>query len=521
MSEIIDMAERRMSASGGSSETQIVVEPGRYAESVADALEALSTSDRVELFARGGVLVTVAETAMNGTPLVIRLTASALRELMGTAATFVKWDGRAKANKPTDPPLALAQTIVDRGRWPLPELIGFAEAPIITGDGRLIRGPGLDQDTGVYLTHAAALFGFDIPDTPPAPHEASEAAARLWDDLGSFPFADEADQCAAIAAIMGVLAAPVLSAVPLAAITATAAGTGKTKLAECIAIAAMGRPAPVMSLGRDPNEIEKRLGGLLLDGPHVACLDNLERPLEGELMNQAISQGVVAIRALGASKQHHIHARTALLATGNNLVVRGDAVRRVMLIRLDAGMENPEQRRFERDVVADFHADRARIIRDALTITRAYLAAGAPEPNGHAPLGGFEPWDRMVRRPLTWLGLPDPLAPSVSLREDDPERQAMTALFHALRATYADRIATSAEIVADADSITPRYDQAREREHPNLHAALETVAGDRFNARQIGYILRRFRGRHADGLTLQAHERFGPSKSTGWRVVEC
>ncbi|MFA7522989.1 MAG: hypothetical protein WCY71_08725 [Halothiobacillaceae bacterium] len=514
MSKILKLAEHRLDG--------IEVEPGRYAEAVDATLDALASSDESELFNRGGVLIAVYD-GKDGSPVVVQQSASALREHMARATTFKKWDGRAKAEKPTDPPLALAQTIVDRGAWlQLPDLIGFAESPLLDpADGRLIRHPGIDPKTGIYLTSGAGRLADALPQDPPSPAEATDAANRLWDDLSSFPFDDEADQVAAMAAIMGVLVAPVLSAVPLAAITATAAGTGKTKLAECIAIAAMGRPAPVMSLGRDPNEIEKRLGGLLLDGPHVACLDNLERPLEGELLNQVISQAVVSIRALGASKQYHLHARTALLATGNNLVVRGDAVRRVMLVRLDAGMENPEQRRFERDVVADFHHDRTRIISDALSITRAYLAAGSPEPEGHRPLGGFEAWDRMVRRPLIWLGFPDPLAPSVSLRADDPERQNMTALFYALQATYQDRIVTSAEIVTDANALAHRFDQVREREYPNLHAAVETVAGNPFNARQLGHILRRFRGRRADGLRLVSHERHGPTKVAGWQVVEC
>lgn len=503
----------------------IEVAPGLYAEVVHASEAALARSDDPKFASRGGgALVAIYDDEGSG-PNVVHQSASAAREHMARNARYKKYDARAKEYKPTDPPLAAAQTIVDRGVYSqLPELIAFAESPLIDLDddaGRLVRRSGIDPKSGIYLTRGAARIADELPDDPPTPAEATDAAHRLWDDLSSFPFADEADQVAAMAAIVGVLVAPALSAVPLTAITATAAGTGKTKLAECFAIAATGRPAPVMSLGRDPNETEKRIGGLLLDGPQVACLDNLERPLEGELLNQAISQGVVLIRALGASKQYRLHARTALLATGNNLVVRGDTVRRVMLVRLDAGMENPEQRRFERDVVADFQRDRSRIISDALSITRAYLADGSPEPEGHRPLGGFEEWDRMVRRPLIWLGFPDPLAPSVSLRADDPERQGMTALFHALQATYQDRVVTSAEIVTDADALTQRFDQTRKREHPNLHAAVETVAGNPFNARQLGHILRRFRGRRSDGLKLVSYERYGPSKVTGWKVVEC
>jgi hypothetical protein len=45
--------------------------------------------------------------------------------------------------------------------------------------------------------------------------------------------------------------------------------------------------------------------------------------------------------------------------------------------------------------------ERAAYIAAALTITRAYLAAGAPQVCG--ALGSYPEWSRMVRSPLVWL----------------------------------------------------------------------------------------------------------------------
>src|SRR5262245_63603813 len=55
----------------------------------------------------------------------------------------------------------------------------------------------------------------------------------------------------------------------------------------------------------------------------------------------------------------------------------------------------------------------------ALTIMRAYLAAGAPEVCG--PFGSYAEWSTMVRSPLVWLGEPDPVASIDATQAEDPE----------------------------------------------------------------------------------------------------
>jgi hypothetical protein len=108
-----------------------------------------------------------------------------------------------------------------------------------------------------------------------------------------------------------------------------------------------------------------------------------------------------------------------VFATGNNVLVKGQLIRRTLRCQLDAVVERPELRRFRGNPLGDALAGRASYVAAALTIICAYLAAGAPAVCG--PLGSYPAWSRMVRSPLVWLGQPDPFKSTEQAREDDPE----------------------------------------------------------------------------------------------------
>lgn len=71
-------------------------------------------------------------------------------------------------------------------------------------------------------------------------------------------------------------------------------------------------------------------------------LDNIERPLKGELLCQVATQTEIRLRPLSTSCMVTVSTSAFICCTGNNLSVVGDLKRRVCLIRLDAGVERPE-----------------------------------------------------------------------------------------------------------------------------------------------------------------------------------
>lgn len=438
-----------------------------------------------------------------------------LAELAGLAALHERYNARSEGYQRCDCPRRVADSYLSRGHWPeLRQLAGFVEAPIVTLSGRLLDNPGYDAETGLFLAFDK-IPEYTAPAAKPTMEDASASAGRLLATVSEFPFVDDTDRSAFLAGVMTGLLRRVLQAAPMMAVTAPSPGTGKTLIAETFAIVATGRRASVLSLGHDDAETEKRLAGVLLAGDACIALDNIERPLKGELLCQVASQQFVRLRPLGASGMVSIPTHALLVATGNNLAIIGDLKRRVSLIRLDACQERPEQRTFKRDHLDDVFARRGELIRDALTICLAYLAAGAPAVDGLYPLGGFEHWDRVVRRPVVWLGLPDPLKASEVLRDQDPDLEAMRLLFGSWNDTFGREAKTAGDVVSAGMEAKP---MTSEYVHAELREALQLVCAEKPNARRLGCWLRSHRDRIVDGLTLRHAGEDGHAKVARWRV---
>ena len=92
-------------------------------------------------------------------------------------------------------------------------------------------------------------------------------------------------------------------------------------------------------------------------------------------------------------------------ASGNNMVFQGDMARRVVPIDLDPKIERSEERDNFRysPLLPWILKERPRLVVAALTILKAYFAAGCPF-QGVKPLGSFEEWSRLVRQALIWAG---------------------------------------------------------------------------------------------------------------------
>ena len=80
--------------------------------------------------------------------------------------------------------------------------------------------------------------------------------------------------------------------------------------------------------------------------------------LGGDMLCQAIERPQIRIRPLGASDIVEVENTPTLFATGNQMRVRGDMVRRTLIADLDAGLERPELREFRSDPVATVLAER-------------------------------------------------------------------------------------------------------------------------------------------------------------------
>jgi putative DNA primase/helicase len=177
---------------------------------------------------------------------------------------------------------------------------------------------------------------------------------------------------------------------------------------------------------------------------------------------------------------------------GNNLVLRGDIVRRVLVCRLDARCEEPQLREFDQDLVAEVKAQRGEIVRDLQTILLAYIRSGK-RPPGLPLLGSFNRWDQLVRAALIWAGAADPVAVMARSRRDDPVKQALVAVFGAWSTAFGKESVTLSTVIAQAET------------DAGLRSALELVALSRgkLDAAKLGYWCRKNRDAQSGSLVLR------------------
>lgn len=351
-----------------------------------------------------------------------------LRDLLSRHAIFQKYRARERDWTRCDPPTDVAKTILARaGEWHFPVIVGVLTTPTMRPDGSLLIEQGYDSSTKLLLLAPPPMPA--IPATP-TKEDALNALAFLEDLLTEFPFADDVSRSVALSSVITPIARGAFPVAPLHANSAPAAGSGKSYLLDVVASIAIGQLMPVMATGKNDEETEKRLGAALMAGQPLISLDNVTNGLGGDALCIVIERGSVRMRILGLSENARIEARgTTFFASGNNLAILGDMCRRVVTAILDPEIERPELRVFGKNPVAMVMANRGAYIGAALTICRAYVVAGRPEPAKR--LASFEGWSDTVRSALMWLGRADPVASMELARELDPHTVELRTMLQA------------------------------------------------------------------------------------------
>ena len=419
---------------------------------------------------------------------------------LARAAHWYKSDNRVRDSyRSIDPPEKLAKVLLASvGEWTFPVLHGLTAAPTLRADGTLLDAPGYDTASGLF----AAFDRRDFPAINPAPSrdEALEALDLLDDLFSECAFAGGDRSAHASVAMATTITAVIRHALPTApafGISAHKAGSGKTTAASAIAHICTGRAPPVLALSEDEAELRKCLLGILIAGDPCVLIDNVARPVDSAALCAMITSANYSDRVLGVNAKVEVPTTVTWLLTGNHLEFVGDLTSRVLLSVLDPEMEHPEARAFKRDLTVHVAEHRGRLLAAALTVPLAYKAA--LEPAVDAPRSRFVEWDRLVRRPLLWLGVRDPLETQAELRAADPVREALVALLQAWREALADSAVTVAQLIIAATA-------TGQSERPQLFEALQSVAGERdnrINAKRLGHYLKRNLRRIEDGLRLE------------------
>jgi hypothetical protein len=503
---------------GGELPPTITVKPGESPKAVDEAENVLLTRKSLGIFQRAGEVVRVVRLSEShrscglqrdaGTVQLAPVGQIALTEMFDRLILWERLrtakDG-AESTTRIDCPGKIAAAYLSRiGSWRLPLLIGVISAPIMRSDGTVLCQAGYDEATGLYLTEDWSGI-----DGIPTRDDAIRALEILRKPFAEFPFVADEDETVLVAAVVTALERRLLESAPLFAFKAPSARTGKSLLAESVAILATGRPAPAMAVSGDREEMRKSVAAALREGHAIVNLDNIEHPLGSPDLSRAITQPEYQDRLLGETKMLRLPTNVTWTATGNNLAFRGDLAVRTLLCRLDARLEQPEERSFQIADLKRYLAEHRReLVVAALTILRAYVLAGKPDQR-LKPWGGFNEWSCTIRAPLVWLGMADPCATRQHVIEDDPDREEAATLFsawHSFVGTDAVQIAHVVGLAANA---------------PELKAALLGVAaakndGGRIDPRRLAWWCRAWKDRVIGGLLLVKDKPYG--KSATWRV---
>ncbi len=425
-------------------------------------------------------------------------------------AKWQKYDKRFRCYERIDAEPKYSNTYFSLvGDWNLPVLRGIIECPTLRRDGSLLLKNGYDKASGLYVDYQGEKVNVL---NNPTKQDALDALEILKQPLKDFSFLAEIDRAVILAAMLTAVVNYSIPTTPWTAIDAPIMGSGKSLLADIVSMIATGRKATVISQGNDETEDEKRLGALLMRGVPLLNLDNIERPVSGDMICSMTTQTQVSIRQLGQSKMIDLPTNCTKLATGNNIVFKGDMTRRVLLCQLDPQCERPDARKFDIDLNEWIPANRHRLLGAALTVLRAYIHAGKPLAGQITPYGSFDDWNNLIRASLLWLGVDDPMETRQRLESSDPIKQTLGAVLPLWFAAYQSQGKTAAEIVESCEL----------SQHVDLKHALMDVAvskrGDSIDAKRLGQWVKRYLNRVESGLRF---ERAGQDSNTHkifWRV---
>lgn len=405
-----------------------------------------------------------------------------------------------------DAPATLAKSIHELQRERrLPQLNAVITVPIIV-DGRLITAQGYDETSGLYLIQSDEDMGW----TPPSQiDDVRRAFIELQELFESFPFDAPADRGAFLAAMFTAVMRPGLRTAPGFAFDAPAQGTGKSLLTECVAIIGTGHaPGALPHLYDDESEVRKRLVSLLHNGAPVMIWDNIKGAFDSAVLASLLTSEQFEDRFLGETRMLRLPNRMLALFNGNNMTLRGELTRRIIVCRLDAGVERPYLRKFASSPREICRAQRLAVVQKVLTVIWGYQLHGC----GFAAdtsLGSFEDWSAAVLRPLLWAislvadgRVSNPLEKIAMGEEDDDELVVLGNVHRAWHAVYGEVPKAVREVVGDVYGSLDDHGELDQTKLQKLRVALDEFVGTSVRgnfAVMLGKQLAYKKGRVVDG----------------------
>ena len=261
-----------------------------------------------------------------------------------------------------------------------------------------------------------------------------EAAVGYINDLlHEFPFADDGGRSLScqVAAMVTRFASSLLKEedqVPLVIWNANGPAAGKSLLAMVVEVPVRGFAA-MRALPEEKEELQKVLDSEVLAGSDAVIFDNVKDKIDSAYLEQFATSSVVSVRRLGSSAKYEVQKQTMLMFTSNQAEVSSDIARRAIFIDLFQKEADPQARKIERPMGAEYLARpevRFAILSALWSLVHAWDKAGRPACSSR--LVGFEGWSQVIAGIVEYAGFGDPLRKPDSEDFGDPDAADMRDL---------------------------------------------------------------------------------------------
>jgi putative DNA primase/helicase len=389
------------------------------------------------------------------------------------------------------------------------QLRAVIEHGFVLEDGSVCDKPGYDQQTELFLWKPP---GVELQQNP-TKEDAARAAQELLDPVCDVPFASALDRSVFLAAVLTLLCRWELVTVPMILIDKSVRGAGGSLLADVLGTLVTGRTIPRLPQGANDEELRKQLTSLMVAGDAIVLIDNVSRPLGGAPLDAMLTAPVWQDRLLGTNDMISVPNVATFIATGNNVSVLGDTVRRTLRLRIEPIQERPEERNDFRhpNLLAHVREQRPRLLAAAMTILSAYRLAGSPPAAG--VWGSFEEWSAKVAGAVVFCGLPDPT--EARLSHDSLEEADHGDLLDILRGL---RQLDSEGTGLPAREILSRFSTSFSPSALRLREILSPPGGQPLTAKMVGTRLHKHLGRVVAGMKLECQSDRAKNCKV-WRVV--
>lgn len=471
------------------------IEVNTHEAAVNDEIMQVLREDK-SLYQRSGVLVEVINREETGIE-IKDISQANLRERLTRLIRFVR-ETKEGQTSPVHPPEWSVAAIAQRGIWPgVPELTAVAEFPVLTPAGHLLIKDGYDPASKMYLSTGCG--DIDLPKKI-TPKRLGDSVGRLRGLVSQFPWRSPRDEAAWFAALLTPICRPVIfGPCPMFLVDANLPGSGKTLLAQLIAVILTGRKVGVQAWPEQLDQRQTIISAIAITGRSVLLLDNLTGRFGDAVTDAVLTSESWQYRPFRTQRTVEIPLRCVMIGTGNNLTLAGDTPRRVLRIRLECAIENPEERQgFDiPDLLTHVREHRKEVLTDLLTMVQWWMESGRP---ADLPAwGSYEAWTSVVRGIIDHCGLGDPYDQAAKATLADFDDGATATFLRCLFDLDPDKEGIS---VAD---ILRRVDAPEREDDPinmrDLRSALQMIC-PKGTTSQLGARLRAIKRRPIDGLFI-------------------